>query len=95
MDHTERMERKARIASLIKKLREESGMSRKEFAKVYGMPVRTLEEWEVGRRNPPEYVVRMLAYIVRLQATGAVEPYNLVILEDVDEDADADDDEED
>lgn len=49
----------------IRQLRTETGLSRKEFSEVYGIPVRTLEEWEAGRRNPPEYVVRMLSYIVK------------------------------
>lgn len=49
----------------IRQLRTEAGLSRKEFSEVYGIPVRTLEEWEAGRRNPPEYVVRMLSYIVK------------------------------
>ena len=46
----------------IKKLRESTGMSRKEFSDHTGIPVRTLEDWEAGRRTPPEYVPRLIAY---------------------------------
>lgn len=49
----------------IRQLRSETGLNRKKFSEVYGIPVRTLEEWEAGRRNPPEYVVRMLSYVVK------------------------------
>jgi hypothetical protein len=37
-------------------------MSRKEFSKHTGIPVRTLEDWEAGRRTPPEYIPRLIAY---------------------------------
>ena len=50
------------IACKIKKLREQSGMNRKEFSEYTKIPVRTLEDWEAGRRNPPEYIPRLLSY---------------------------------
>ena len=46
----------------IKELRESTGMSRKEFSEHTGIPVRTLEDWEAGKRTPPEYVPRLLRY---------------------------------
>ena len=49
-------------AKTIKELRESTGMSRKEFSKHTGIPVRTLEDWEAGRRTPPEYIPRLIAY---------------------------------
>ena len=49
-------------AKIIKELRERTGMSRKEFSKHTGIPVRTLEDWEAGRRTPPEYIPRLIAY---------------------------------
>ncbi|MDO4522985.1 MAG: helix-turn-helix domain-containing protein [Eubacteriales bacterium] len=51
----------------IKSLREETGLSRKEFSHTLGIPLRTIEDWEAGRRNPPEYVLRLLAYKLRLE----------------------------
>jgi DNA-binding transcriptional regulator YiaG len=50
------------IAKKIKELRESVGMSRKEFSEHTGIPVRTLEDWEAGRRTPPEYIPRLIAY---------------------------------
>ena len=41
---------------------EETGMTRKEFSDHTGIPVRTLEDWEAGRRRPPEYIPRLIAY---------------------------------
>ena len=40
-------------------------IDRKEFCQKFGIPLRTMEEWETGRRIPPEYIPRMLAYYTR------------------------------
>jgi len=51
----------------IRSIREKTGLNRREFSDKYGIPVRTLEEWEAGRRTPPEYVMRLLSYVVEFQ----------------------------
>jgi transcriptional regulator with XRE-family HTH domain len=55
------------IAKSIRDLRESTGMSRKEFSEHTGIPVRTLEDWEAGRRTPPEYIPRLLAYQIKFE----------------------------
>ena len=52
-------------AKTIKQLRESIGMSRKEFSEHTGIPVRTLEDWEAARRTPPEYIPRLIAYLLK------------------------------
>ena len=52
----------------MKEIRAITGLTRKDFSDKYGIPLRTLEEWEAGRRIPPEYVIRMLAYYVGVSA---------------------------
>ncbi|MCR5544617.1 MAG: helix-turn-helix domain-containing protein [Eubacterium sp.] len=59
-------------AKTIKELRESTGMSRKEFSELTGIPVRTLEDWEAGRRTPPEYIPRLLVYQIRFENIIAV-----------------------
>lgn len=54
-------------AKTIKELRESTGMSRKEFSEHTGIPVRTLEDWEAGRRTPPEYIPRLLVYQIKFE----------------------------
>lgn len=49
-------------AKKIRELRESTSMNRKEFSEHTGIPVRTLEDWEAGRRTPPEYIPRLIAY---------------------------------
>lgn len=46
-------------------LREELGLNRREFALEYGIPLRTIEDWEHGKRKMPPYVLRLLAYKVK------------------------------
>ena len=53
-----------KIAYIFKAIRKESGMSRTEFSGWLGVPYRTMQEWELGRRKMPEYVLRLIAYKV-------------------------------
>lgn len=52
------------VAYCFKIIREKSGMSRTDFSKWLGVPYRTMQEWELGRRAMPEYVLRLIAYKV-------------------------------
>lgn len=51
----------------IKRLREETGMNKKGFADHVGIPLRTIEDWEAGRRNPPEYIPRLIEYQIKFE----------------------------
>ena len=55
------------IAKSMKELRESTGMSRKDFSEHTGIPVRTLEDWEAGRRTPPDYIPRLIAYQLKYE----------------------------
>lgn len=55
------------MAKRITGLREEAGENRKEFSAHTGIPVRTLEDWEAGRRTPPEYIPRLIAYQMKYE----------------------------
>lgn len=37
-------------------------MNRKQFCEYFGMPYRTVQDWESGNRRPPEYVVRLMEF---------------------------------
>ncbi len=49
-------------------IREATGLNRKEFCKKYGIPYRTVTDWELGNRTAPEYVVRLLAYYIKAES---------------------------
>lgn len=46
-------------------LRSEIGLNRKEFSEEYGIPLRTIEDWEHGKRKMPLYLLRLLMYKVK------------------------------
>ena len=58
------------ISEVIHEMRPEeirklSGLSQRAFSAKYGIPTRTIEDWETGKRNAPDYVLAMLERIVR------------------------------
>jgi DNA-binding transcriptional regulator YiaG len=51
----------------IRKMRKDAGMTQKMFSEFFGIPVRTLQDWEAGVRKPPDYIVRLLPYKLMLE----------------------------
>jgi DNA-binding transcriptional regulator YiaG len=48
------------FAEKLKIARKAARLSQKAMAASLAIPSRTIEEWEAGRRIPPEYVQRLL-----------------------------------
>ena len=44
----------------IKEARDQAGLSRAEMSRLFEIPIRTLEEWDAGRRTPPPYVEKLI-----------------------------------
>ena len=55
------------VSDRIKELRKETGLSQSKFSAKFGIPVRTLQQWEQGISAPPEYLIRMMEYIMLLE----------------------------
>lgn len=77
------------ITRIIIELRESTGMTRKDFSNHTGIPVRTLEDWEAGRRRPTEYIPRLLAYQIKFENNftekkKSKEKRNVSVIQDVD-----------
>lgn len=49
----------------MKEIRKVTGLSQQKFGDLYGIPKRTIQNWENGVNEPPEYVLRMLTRIVK------------------------------
>ena len=47
---------------MIKQIREASGMTRTQFAEYFGIPYRTLQNWELGERDCPAYLIDLIKY---------------------------------
>ena len=54
------------IIDRVKALR--GGMTQQEFSKAYGVPLRTLQSWEMGDRVPPAYVLDLLEFRIKHEA---------------------------
>ena len=44
----------------IKELRKQTNLTQTQFGELFGIPMRTIQEWEGGSRKPPEYVINMI-----------------------------------
>jgi putative transcriptional regulator len=53
----------------VKAIRTKSGLSQAEFSRKYGFKVRTLQEWELGRTEPPSAVRAYLTVIDQFPET--------------------------
>ena len=51
----------------LKKLRESTGMNRKEFCEYFEIPYMTETDWELGKRRVPQYLLRLMAYKVEME----------------------------
>jgi len=48
-------------------LRKSTGMNRRQFCEYFGIPYRTVTDWELGHRTMPEYLLRLMQYKVRME----------------------------
>lgn len=65
-------------AEIIKELRRLTGKTRAAFARQYGIPQRTVENWEGEVNDPPAYVVDLLARAVVTDLTGRPAEFRVV-----------------
>lgn len=53
-------------------LRESTGMNRREFCDYFGIPYRTVQDWELGNRRMPDYLLRLMAYKIKAEKLDKV-----------------------
>ena len=51
----------------LRKLRESTGMNRKEFCEYFDIPYMTVTDWELGNRRVPLYLLRLMAYKIQME----------------------------
>lgn len=51
----------------IKKIRESTGINRKELCEYFEMPYMTETDWELGNRRIPQYLLRLMAYKIEIE----------------------------
>lgn len=47
---------------MIKFIRESANLSRKQFSDELHIPYRTVQDWELGNRKCPDYLVELIQY---------------------------------
>lgn len=48
-------------------LRTDTGMTRREFCEYFEIPYRTLQDWELGNRKMPDYLLWLMAYKAKME----------------------------
>lgn len=46
----------------LKELREQAKLTRKDFSEHFNIPYRTIQDWELGQRKCPAYLLDLIAY---------------------------------
>lgn len=46
----------------VKALRERYNLTRKQFTETFGIPYRTVQDWELGSRKCPDYLLRLIEF---------------------------------
>ena len=55
------------ISEEVKQLRVSMGMNRKEFCEYFSIPYRTMTNWEVGKLEMPEYLLKLMEYKAEIE----------------------------
>ncbi len=48
-------------------LKENIGMSWKKLSEYFGIPYRTIQDWYMGKRRMPEYLLRLMVYKAEIE----------------------------
>lgn len=51
---------KAEIAQQLQEARKKAGLTQKAMSEQLSIPLRTIEDWEHGRRTPPIWTVKLI-----------------------------------
>jgi DNA-binding transcriptional regulator YiaG len=60
-------EQKKETKDILIELRESTGMTRRQFCDYFGIPYRTLQDWELGNRKMPDYLLRLMTYKINVE----------------------------
>ena len=64
----------------VRELRDRLGMNRREFSDYYGIPYRTVQDWEAEKRELPEYLLRLMIYRAEMERLNKKTKYRAVIV---------------
>ena len=73
------------VLKTIKELRENLGLSQSKFAERFYLSVRTLQNWEQGYRETPEYVIKLIEKIIESEVMNMEYKKAYIGQDDIDE----------
>ena len=76
-DFYEIIEGQPEISEIIRKM---TDLNRTAFAKKYGIPYRTVDDWDAGRRNPSDWVMNLLAKVITMKKYGKEIKYRVTTI---------------
>jgi len=56
----------------IQKIRKKTNLSQSKFAERFGIPVRTIQKWEIGQASPPHYLVQMVKKLILFEQAEVI-----------------------
>jgi DNA-binding transcriptional regulator YiaG len=62
------------LRNILIELRGATNWTQKEFAEYFNIPRRTLQDWEIGERRMPEYLLHLMVY--KLENEHVVENFS-------------------
>lgn len=62
-----RMDEAMKTGQKLLEIRKRTGMNRRQFAEYFDIPYRTVQDWELGNREMPEYLLRLIVYKIRME----------------------------
>ena len=60
----------------IKELREQYNLSRQQFCEYFQIPYRTVQDWELGNRKCPEYLLELIEYKLQKEQKDFMKGYD-------------------
>ena len=53
------------------RMKEDSGMSWRRFAEYFDIPYRTMQDWQLGNRRMPDYLLQLMLYKIKVENLAA------------------------
>ncbi len=60
------------LNEILIEIRESTGMNKKQFSEYFHIPYRTFQDWELGNRKIPIYLLKLIYYKIAMEELGKV-----------------------
>ena len=64
--------------NIIKEIRSVTGLSQSKFAKMFGIPVRNIQKWEIYQAEPTRYLQEMMVKVLKYEGVINEEKFKVL-----------------